>query len=126
MQHAANAYARTSQTAMAPRELEAAVLLKAASRLQAIHDDWDGKRGDLGEALHFNRKLWTILVSAVSNPENPVPSDIRQNVVDLGMFTFNRTISVLAEPDRSKLAVLVKINREIAAGLRAPRPQAAA
>ena len=118
MQQAAQAYARTSQAVSSPREIEAAVLLKAATRLQAIQDDWQGQQTDLGEALHFNRKLWTILVSSVTDPNNPVPSDIRQSIVDLGTFTFNRTMAALAEPDAGKLGALVNINRELAAGLR--------
>ena len=124
MQQAAKAYARTSEAALPPRELEATVLLKAATRLQAISDDWEGKRPDLDEALTYNRKLWTILVTAVTHADNPIPAAIKQNIVNLGMFTFNRTMSVLAEPEAGKLAALVNINREIAAGLRAA-PRAA-
>lgn len=123
MQQAANAYARASQAALSPRELEAAVLIKAATRLQAISDDWDGRRPELGEALGFNQKLWTILVAEVTREDSPVPHDIKQNILNLGMFTFNRTLSLLAEPQAAKLAALVNINREIAAGLRAT-PQA--
>ena len=110
----------------AARELEAAVLLKAATRLQAISDDWEARKPDLDGALTYNRKLWTILVSAVTHPENPIPGEIRQSIVDLGMFTFNRMLSVLADPAPGKLAVLVNINREIAAGLRAQPPAKAA
>lgn len=124
MQQAANAYARTSEAVLSPRELEATVLMKAAMRLQAISDDWEGKAGELGDALHYNRKLWTILVTAVTNADSPIPPAIRQSIVDLGLFTFSRTMSVLAEPEAGKLAALVNINREIAAGLRAT-PKAA-
>lgn len=126
MHQGAMAYARVSEAALPPRELEAAVLLKAATRLQAISDDWEARKPDLDGALTYNRKLWTILVSAVTHPENPIPGEIRQSIVDLGMFTFNRTLSVLADPAPGKLAVLVNINREIAAGLRAQPPAKAA
>ncbi|MDB5511537.1 MAG: flagellar FlaF family protein [Enterovirga sp.] len=122
MQQAAHAYARASEAALSPRELEAAVLIKAASRLQAISDDWEGRRPDLGEALHFNQKLWTILVTSVTDDNNPVPSDVKQSIVDLAMFTFNRTVAVLADPEATKLTALVNINREVAAGLRANPP----
>ncbi len=41
MQSAAQAYGKVAKQIANPRELEADLLLKAASRLQAIHDAWD-------------------------------------------------------------------------------------
>src|SRR3978361_1873234 len=99
MQRAATPYARTSEAALSPRELEATVLLKAATRLQAISDDWARKRPELGAALTYNRKHWPLLFTAVTHAENPVPAEIKDNIVSLGMFTFHRTVSVLAEPE---------------------------
>ena len=101
--------------------------MKAATRIQAIHDDWDGKRADLDHALTFNRKIWTILVSSAIDAGNPLPAGIKQNIAALALFVFNRTVSVMVEPAPEKLAALVKINREIATGLRAqPQPANAA
>ncbi len=124
MQQAASAYARVAQATQSPRELEASVLLKAASRLQAVRDDWHGRRAELDEALTFNRKLWTILVTSVTDADNPLPLAIKNNIANLAIFVFERTITVMHEPAPEKLAALVTINREIAAGLRA-QPQAA-
>lgn len=108
------------------------MLLKAAARLQAIKDNWAEKKGDLDDALTNNRKLWTVLVAAVSSEESQLPLDVKQNILGLGMFIFKHTISLIAEhePDPRRLDVLVNINRQIAAGLRgrtedAPGPQAA-
>jgi flagellar protein FlaF len=125
MQQAADAYQRASRTASSPRELEAAVLMKAAARLQAIRDDWDGKRDDLDEALTYNRKLWTIFVTSVTSPENQLPPEVRQGIANLGMFVFKRTVATLAEPTAGKLAALVNINREVASGLRSVQRAAA-
>ena len=41
MQNAAQAYGTVAKQIASPRELEADLLLKAAARLQAIHDGWD-------------------------------------------------------------------------------------
>lgn len=125
MQQAANAYARVSQTGLSPREVEAAALIKAAARLQAVRDNWEARAGELGDALRFNQKLWTILVTSVTDRNSPVPSEISQNIVNLGLFVFSHTITVQIEPEAAKLGVLVNINRELAAGLRAPVSQAA-
>jgi flagellar protein FlaF len=98
------------------------VLMKAAARLQAIHDAWDDRRTELDAALTYNRKLWTILVSSVMGQENPLPLPIRQNVANLGMFVFNHTLAVMGAPSAERLAILVDINRELAAGLRGMAP----
>ena len=66
MQQAANAYSKIAQATHSPRELEAAILMKAATRLQAIRDDWEGRRRELADALTYNRKLWTVLVSSAT------------------------------------------------------------
>lgn len=118
MHQAANAYARVAQAAQSPRELEASILMKAATRLQAIRENWDARRGELDDALLYNRKLWTILVSSVTREDNPLPVPIKQNIANLGLFIFNRTIDLGFSPEPQKLAILVSINREIAAGLR--------
>ena len=119
MQHGASAYSKVAQVSQSPRELEAAILMKAAARLQAIRDDWAGRKGDLDEALTYNRKLWTILVTSATEASNPLPHAIKQNVANLGLFVFNQTVSVMTNPAPERLASLITINREIAAGLRA-------
>jgi flagellar protein FlaF len=94
------------------------LLLKAAMKLQSVRDRWPESEKDLDEALTYNRKLWTILITAVTREENPLPREIKQNIANLGMFIFNHTMSLLFEPQPQRLGVLVNINREIAAGLR--------
>jgi len=95
------------------------LLLKAAARLQAVRDGWGADRGQIDEALLYNRKLWSIFLVSVTQPDNPLPELVRQNVANLGMFVMNQTLSLMAEPQREKLAPLISINREIAAGLMA-------
>ncbi len=121
-----NAYAKVAKAAESPRELEASVLMKAATRLQSIRDDWEGRRRELEDALLYNRKLWTVLVTAATDATNPLPDAIKQNVANLGLFVFNHTLSVLASPAPERLGVLININRELAAGLRGQAPAAAA
>lgn len=119
MQNAAKAYGTVAQQTASPRELEVQLLLRAAQRLQAVHDDWDGGRPQLDNALLFNRKLWTVFLSSVTRADNPLPADIRQNVANLGLFVMNQTLAVMGEPKRERLPSLININRELAAGLRA-------
>lgn len=121
MQHGFNAYAsaaRANQQVDSPRELEASLLIKAAVRLQTIADDWPLADRGLDDALNYNRKLWTLLVSAVVAEDNPLPVGIETNMLSLANFIFNQTFKISAGPTPEALRVLIGINRDIAAGLR--------
>jgi flagellar protein FlaF len=99
------------------RELEATLLLQAAAQLQSVHDAWDESRARLGEALLFNRKLWSVFLSEMTDNKNPMPRNVRQNVANLGLFVMNHTVTVMNDPRPERLNSLIKINRELAAGL---------
>lgn len=118
MQSAAQAYGSIARKIASPRELEADLLLKAAARLQAVYDDWDAHRTQLSDALIYNRKLWTIFVTSVTEPECQLPEAVRQNVANLGLFVMGQTMKLMTEPQQSSVRTLISINREIAAGLR--------
>lgn len=120
MQTGANAYYKTATVTMNPRELEASLLLKAASKLQTLQDDFVDKTSDLADALDYNKTLWTFLLSAVTNPENPLPPEIRQNVANIGIFILGQIIEIAQDPTAAKIKVLVNLNRELAGGLRSP------
>jgi flagellar protein FlaF len=100
-----------------PRELEADLLLKAASRLQAIKESWDENKSDLDDALLYNRKLWSIFLASVMGPDHLLPAEIRQNVANLGVYVMKQTMAVMTDPQPTGLASLITINRELAAGL---------
>jgi len=117
MQHGAQTYGKVANQTLNQRELEANLLLKAASRLQAVHDGWERKQDELGDALLYNRRLWTIFMAAVAQDDNPLPRAIREDVANLGLFVFRHTISLIADPRPEHLDTLVNINRQLAAGL---------
>jgi flagellar biosynthesis activator protein FlaF len=125
MSLAARAYGKVSQASLGGRELESAVLLRAAFRLQAVRDDWAGRQHELDEALTNNRKLWTVLSTAATGPESTLPREVRQNIANLAVFIFGHTLKVMAAPAPERLDVLVSINRNIAAGLRGSAEDAA-
>jgi len=118
MQNAVQAYSATAQNTVTPREREAALLMKSAAQLQHIQENWQGNRQALSHALQYNRKLWTVFVSSVTEAENPLPEAIKNNIASLGVFIFRHTVAVHARPEPEKLGVLIDINRDIAAGLR--------
>ena len=117
MTNAANAYGKVANQIASPRAMEADKLLFAASQLQGIRDSWDDKKSELGAALLNNRKLWSVLVTSVTRPENPLPAALRQNVANLGIFVLKQTMNTLADPRPENLGSLISINRELASGL---------
>jgi flagellar protein FlaF len=117
MSQAAQAYARTSQSTAPPREIEAQALLKAARQLHEVQTNWKGPDKDFQKALLFNRRLWSIFLSAAEANDNPQPLEIRQNIANLGIFVMQQTIEMQINPDPAKLKALIDINCNIAAGL---------
>ncbi len=115
---AAQTYGRTAQATTNPRDLEASLLIRAASKLQGHKDNYAGLTDELRASLQFNRQLWTLFTTSVTREDNPLPAAVRQNIANLGLFIFTQTISMIQEPAPEKLNALIAINREIAAGLR--------
>ena len=117
MQSAAKAYGAVAQQTASPRELEAQLLLRAASRLQNVHDHWESQHAALDHALLFNRKLWTVFLTSVTTNDNPLPPEMRQNIANIGIFVLNHTLNVSGDPAPERLRSLININRQLAAGL---------
>ena len=117
MSNAAQAYSRTSHTTASPREIEAQALLKAARQLQEVQSNWAGPGKAMESALLFNRRLWSIFMSAAQADENPQPIEIRQNIANIGVFVMKQTVDMQLNPDPAKLKSLIDINRNLAAGL---------
>lgn len=117
MTKAAQAYGKVATQISSPRQMEANLLLQAASQLQTIRDRWDSRGSELNAALDNNRKLWSLLVNTVTRPENPLPAEIRQNVANIGIFVIKHTMATMANPKPENLGSLININRELASGL---------
>src|SRR5215216_3005671 len=108
-QQGARAYLQTARQTVNPRDLEADLLSKSATRFQRIRDDWNTGSGDLFGALQFNRKLWNIFLNSVTREDSPLPIDVRENVANLGLFVLKHSLAVQIEPAARKLDVLINI-----------------
>jgi flagellar protein FlaF len=96
------------------------LLLQAAARLQAVQETWgnDGAAGGkLNDALLYNRKLWLVFVGDMADSSHPMPRELRQNFLNIGLFVMNHTVAMMSNPQPERLGSLININREIAAGL---------
>lgn len=114
--NSSHAYGESQKLAAGPRQTEARALLEAARRMA----DARGKMQDLvgyRAALRLNWRLWTIIQADVSSRENPLPEDVKNNVLSLSIFIDKQTVAALAEPNANILSSLIDINRNIASGL---------
>lgn len=101
------------------RELEARVLLKSAKMLADLQEALDDANSELIEStLKYNRQIWMMFYdTALENPEENRPNDLRSNIINLANFIFKREMDIISEPTKQKFDVLININKEIAAGL---------
>ena len=118
MQPAIQAYNKTQTLALSQRELEAHALLKAASKLQWLKENWEPTIATMEDPLSHNRQVWTIFLDAATDPQSPMPPEMRSNMIGLCRFVINQCMRMLFEPDPKKLDLMIEINQHIAAGLR--------
>lgn len=114
------AYETASKTTLSGREIEAAVLTKAALKLKDCQRNWDSDDHEvkLDEALKFNQRMWSIFQGELSREDNPLPKNVQRDLAVLSAFVDKRIIEVIAYPSPEKLNIVIDINRNIAAGLR--------
>ena len=119
-QNAANAYTTMQKETLTGRELEASVLSRAGLMLKQVKDNWDApdREQKLMDAVKFNQKVWSFFQAELSDPENPLPKNLREDILNLSIFIDKRLFEVVAFPDPEKLSIIIDINFNIAAGLR--------
>ncbi len=125
-QNPVDTYTSMQKEHLSGRELEASVLTRAGLMLKQVQDNWNAPDRDqkLMEAIKFNQKVWSFFQAELSDPENPLPANLRQDILNLSIFIDKRLFEVIAFPDKEKLNIVVDINFNIAAGLRTNVEQA--
>jgi flagellar biosynthesis activator protein FlaF len=118
--NAVGAYETVSKMTMSGREIEAAVLTKAARKLKDCQENWNTVdfEAKLDGALKFNQRIWSIFQSELSDEENPLPKKLRLDIIHLSAFIDKRIFETMAEPSPEKLSIIIDINNNLAAGLR--------
>ena len=113
-------YKSVHKEGMSQRELEASILTRAGLMLKNCQDNWQSpdRNRKLEEAVKFNQKVWSFFQSELSMPDNPLPRNIREDILNLSLFLDKRLFEVMAYPDPDKLTIAININLNLAAGLR--------
>jgi flagellar protein FlaF len=114
------AYQKALKATMSGREIESAVLTKAALKLKECQDNWDteDRNAKLDEALKFNQLVWSIFQGELMKEDNPLPIQLRRDILELSAFIDKRIFEVMAFPSPEKLDIIININLNLAAGLR--------
>jgi len=120
------AYQAVNNSTMSGRDIEARVLTDAALKLKQCQQNWESENNpaQLDAALRYNQKVWTVFQVELEKEDNPLPLNVRQNLLRLIAFMDKRIFETMAFPEPQKLTTMIQINENIAAGLRA-HPQTA-
>lgn len=113
-------YQAVEKKTLSGRETEARVLTQGALKLIECQKNWDAPdiKHRLDEALYYNQKIWSIFQTEVSNPENPLPRRIKIDILQLSRYIDKKIFKAMAFPSPEHLDMIIKINKNIAAGLR--------
>ena len=114
------AYESVAKATLSGREIEAAVLTKAAIKLKDCQDNWDAPDRDnrLEEALKYNQRVWSIFQGELSREDHELPKKLRLDILRLAAFIDRRIFETMAFPSPAKLKIVIDINNNLAAGLR--------
>lgn len=116
---ARSAYGQSRTTVRSTRHVEYDAFATVTSRITLASEAGKTAFGKLAEALHLNRRLWSILAADVAESANGLPESLRAQIFYLAEFTDHHTTKVLKS--NASVAPLVEINTMIMRGL---QPQA--
>lgn len=124
MRNPREVYRKAESQNLVGKDLEVAVLLKGARLLRDCQKNNAGADKKqildrLGEACRYNQRIWAVFQTEVLNDDNPLPEQIKRNLLQLSVFVDKRLMEALSSPeDPDKLSMVIRINLNIAAGLR--------
>jgi len=72
----------------------------------------------LDEALRHNQFVWSIFQGELMKEDNPLPKQLRQDILSLSAFIDKRIYEIMSYPAPEKLTVIINLNLNLAAGLR--------
>jgi flagellar protein FlaF len=116
-------YKKAEKKSLAGKDLEVAVLVKGARLLRECQKKWETytqrqRLAELAEACKYNQRVWAVFQTEALQEDNPLPAQLKRNILLLAGYVDKRLIDVLAYPSPEKLTQVISINLNIAAGLR--------
>ncbi len=111
---AQTAYAASVTSVRTERGTEYAAFQKVTAVLNRARRA-DAPMSERAQALHDNRKLWTILASDLADNDNGLPQSLRAQLFYLAEFSLLQSRKALHDP--AALQALVDINTAVMRGL---------
>lgn len=118
-QQAQDAYRNQTQAAKTTRDTEYDAFARVTSRIKSAATRGRAGYNELVNALHDNRRLWTILAADVASKSNSLSPDLRARIFYLSEFTQKHSTLVLRK--EASVRPLLEINVAIMRGLRQVR-----
>jgi len=111
MSYAAHRYRKAAETALAPRDAEAAAFTLVNRLLSEPKDRLARLRG-----LAKNQELWSFLLRDLGSSGNALPPVLKADLTRIGIWAMRESIAAMG--DDRPLDELVEMNAQIIAGLR--------
>ena len=108
------AYQQTLQATETPRETEYR-LFGQVTRALIEAKDCDKLDKRKIDALDWNRRVWTALMSDCSSKGNSLPEELRAQIISLGLWVSRYSSEVMREGE--SMDPLISVNRAIMEGL---------
>ncbi|NSX56561.1 flagellar biosynthesis regulator FlaF [Parasulfitobacter algicola] len=116
LQQAQFAYSSVSTPIRTDRSTEYDAFAKVTRQLKSAAASNTGTIKPLAQAIHDNRRLWTLLASDVAGNDNALPKELRANIFYLAEFTQLHSRKVLN--GEASVDALIDINASVMRGLR--------
>lgn len=113
---AKTAYSGAQNQVRTPRGIEYEAFARITHRLRKAAELGKPGFGPLAQAIHENRRLWTMLAADVAENGNALSQDLRARIFYLAEFTQAHSRKVLT--NEAEADVLIEINTAIMRGLR--------
>ncbi|WP_254444359.1 MULTISPECIES: flagellar biosynthesis regulator FlaF [unclassified Ruegeria] len=114
--YAQTAYAQAAAPTRTPRDTEYEAISKITHRLKAATALRQKNYAAFVQAVHENRRLWTVLASGVMDTGNALPNDLRARIFFLAEFTEQHSSQILR--NAASVEPLLEINMAVLRGLR--------
>ncbi|HEY4923440.1 MAG TPA: flagellar biosynthesis regulator FlaF [Roseiarcus sp.] len=98
------------------RGMERRVLDQAIGLLRAAQSKGPGSR-ELIDALFYYRRLWSIFMDDLANPENELPEALRAGLISIGIWMV-KEIELIRSGKASDLRAMIEITEIIRDGLK--------
>lgn len=113
---AQTAYSKATVPIRTERSIEYQIFAQITHRLSSASSENLSGFINLAEAIHENRRLWTILASDVSDKDNGLSTQLRAQIFYLAEFTEAHSRKVLAK--EAPVDALIDVNTAVMRGLR--------